>query len=167
MLFLPEHCSPPRGRSGSSGLAARRRTLGAGFSLVEVVIALGIAVFALVAVVGLLPVGFAMARESEEESRAVNLLSSVVADRLSSPFDFPSRQYAFPSLTNAPQGFFDVGEDGLPAAEHVARYRIRYLVTSPAEASVEPYRVWLRVSQPAKSADAKAIFETVASFPQP
>lgn len=50
------------------------------FSLVEVVMALGVVAFAIVAVMGLLPVGLREARNSTAEVQAVNLMTLLVAD---------------------------------------------------------------------------------------
>lgn len=140
-----------------------------GFSLVEVVLALGIASFALVTIVALLPVGLKMASESENESRAVNILSAVAADRMATPFGLPSREFGFPSLTNTvTEGFLLVEEDGTATAdEDAARYRVGYQVIPPASLSLEPYRVWLRISSPAQNTNPATFFETIVSFAQP
>jgi uncharacterized protein (TIGR02598 family) len=52
----------------------------AGFSLVEVALAMGIAVFCLVTVFGLLPVGVNTNRGSFEQTAAVNIASGIIAD---------------------------------------------------------------------------------------
>jgi len=52
----------------------------AGFSLVEVVLALGIAAFAVLAVVALMPVGLHLAQNSTEQNQASNLLSAIASD---------------------------------------------------------------------------------------
>ena len=49
----------------------------AGFSLVEVVLALALVVFAMVAMLGLVPVGLKQNRESIEETRAAHLAQTV------------------------------------------------------------------------------------------
>lgn len=50
------------------------------FSLVEVTLALGIASFCLLALVGLLPVGIQATSDASEETQVTNLISEVVAD---------------------------------------------------------------------------------------
>ena len=50
------------------------------FSLTEVVIAMGIATVAIVAVLGIFPVGFDTARESEGDTQAAILARSIAAD---------------------------------------------------------------------------------------
>ena len=52
---------------------------GSGFSLVEVVLALGVISFALVAIIGLLPIGLASGRGSIQESRANHLADEIFA----------------------------------------------------------------------------------------
>lgn len=137
--------------------------------MVEIVLALGIAAFALLVIVGLLPVGLQMAGESEDESRAVNVLSSVTADRRMAAFGEPSKKFAFPSLTNASrEGSFFVREDGaLTGDVSAARYRVSYIVTPPPSGSLTPYQVVLRVGWPAAQTNSAKFFEAVASFPQP
>jgi uncharacterized protein (TIGR02598 family) len=51
-----------------------------GFSLVEVVIAVGIAGFCLVAMLGLLPTGMKSVKASVEQTQATSLLGSIVTD---------------------------------------------------------------------------------------
>jgi Tfp pilus assembly protein PilV len=55
----------------------RFKTCTSGFSLVEVVMALGIASFALLAVVGLLPVGMKSAQDAREQAAAANVINSI------------------------------------------------------------------------------------------
>jgi len=51
-----------------------------GFSLIEVTLALGIVAFGVLAIVALLPTGLSLARESSDETVAVNVLSALAAD---------------------------------------------------------------------------------------
>ena len=55
------------------------------FSLVEVTLALGIAAFCLIAVLGLVPVGVQTNRNATSQTTATNILSSVVSDIRASP----------------------------------------------------------------------------------
>src|SRR6476646_10785985 len=57
----------------------------AAFSLVEVILALGIAAFCLIAVFGLVPVGVQTNRNATSQTTATNILSSVVSDIRASP----------------------------------------------------------------------------------
>jgi Tfp pilus assembly protein PilV len=56
------------------------------FSLVEVVIAIGVISFALVAIIGILPVGLASSRQSAQETRANHLAEEIFSTLRSQPF---------------------------------------------------------------------------------
>jgi uncharacterized protein (TIGR02598 family) len=56
---------------------ARHNTSSVGFSLIEVVIALGIFAFCIVAIVGLLPVGMNSVRSVSNENNAIHIASSI------------------------------------------------------------------------------------------
>jgi len=58
-------------------MMARNNTSNAGFSLIEVVIALGIFSFCIVAIVGLLPVGMNSVRSVSNENNAIHIASSI------------------------------------------------------------------------------------------
>src|SRR5256884_2039571 len=59
----------------------RRLPLGpAGFSLVEVTLALGVAAFCLIALLGLLPLGMQTNQSAVSQTAAASILSSLVAD---------------------------------------------------------------------------------------
>jgi hypothetical protein len=62
----------------------RSRSIAA-FSLVEVTLALGIAAFCLIAILGLVPVGVQTNRNATSQTVATNILSSVVSDIRASP----------------------------------------------------------------------------------
>ena len=64
-----------------TGTAASR-----GFSLAEIVIALGVISFALVAIIGLLPIGLASGRATIQETRANHLAEEIFATLRSQPF---------------------------------------------------------------------------------
>jgi uncharacterized protein (TIGR02598 family) len=57
----------------------------AGFSLVEVTLALGIAAFCLIAVFGLMPVGVQTSRNATSQTAATNIIAAVVADLRATP----------------------------------------------------------------------------------
>ncbi|XHR31110.1 MAG: hypothetical protein ACFUZC_11245 [Chthoniobacteraceae bacterium] len=142
-----------------------------GFSIIEVVLALGIAAFALVSVVGLLPLGLGMAEESVDESGAVNLVSSVVSDRLVTSSTVASLVYGLPAMTSSAvtlSGTFGAGENGEFIGNDLtkARYRVVYLLTAPATGRSDPWTAWFRVTWPAMAPKNASLFETVVTFPQ-
>jgi uncharacterized protein (TIGR02598 family) len=57
----------------------------AGFSLVEVTLALGVAAFCLVAVFGLMPVGVQTNRNATSQTAATSIMAAVVADLRATP----------------------------------------------------------------------------------
>lgn len=95
------------------------------FSLVEVVIALGIVVFCIVAILSLLSLGLRNSRESAEEIRAASLASSLVGRMRAAPkADLSHLGFPFGPLTNAGGSLFQypatspkyLRGDGLAAA---------------------------------------------------
>jgi len=122
----------------------------AGFSLVEVVLALGIFAFAITSVLGLLPVALQTNKVSFEESRALNIIHEVVADVSALATNALSPIHDLPSLssTNAiPDFFLDEGHRKVQQAE--ARYRVSVRYDQPASGSGQPVGINLRVSWPA------------------
>ncbi len=90
------------------------------FSLVEVVLALGICAFVLVALIGLFSTGLRTGRESEEQVQAANLVSQILSTRIAAPTTSSNlTDFAIPptALTNAYADVFPssgalVGLDG-------------------------------------------------------
>lgn len=148
------------------------RSSAGAFSLVEVVLALGVATFSLLAIVALLPVGIQSTKDSLEESQAIDVLSEVVADRQASPLNLTSTLYQLPALTNTmanpATGFFGITESNTFTAQlNQARYRVDYSATPPVGTRLDPYRVWFKVSWPARSANPTEFVEGIVTFAQP
>jgi type II secretory pathway pseudopilin PulG len=140
------------------------------FSLVEVVLSLGITSFALLAIVALLPLGVQSTKDSLEETGAVNVLSAVIADRQATPFILPSKIYQLPPLINSPPTNSFLVDDGnrLTANLNVARYKVDYMVIPPSVNQLTPYQIHLRVSWPAAAkVNPSGSLEVVASYPLP
>lgn len=142
------------------------------FSLVEVVLAVGIATFGILLVVGLLPVGMQSTRTSLEETAAINFMGAIIIDRQATPYDQTSKIYALPALTDgmtaAVSGVFGVTEGNQHTTQlDKARYRVSYTLMPPAQGSLDPFRLWLNVSWPADNDNPGESVEGVATFPQP
>ncbi len=143
------------------------------FSLVEVVLAIGVAAFVLIAIVGMLPVGLKSINESVDESRAINILSSIIADRFSTPFSKVSQIYGLPALTNTliqpATNFFGITDDDQFSDTDLskARYRVDYIISPPVTGRRDPYQAWFKVSWPAKNTNSIEKMEVVVAFPQP
>lgn len=80
-----------------------------GFSLVEVVVALGIITFCVVAILSLFSLGLRNARDSESEIRAGNLALSLIGRMRAAPrADLTSQGFLFGPLTNGGGPLFSV-----------------------------------------------------------
>ena len=75
-----------RTRKLSPSVRVSRRAPAAAFSLVEIVLALGVISFALVAVIGLLPIGFQASRASIQETRATLVADAIFSTLRGQPF---------------------------------------------------------------------------------
>jgi uncharacterized protein (TIGR02598 family) len=82
-----------------------------GFSLIEVVIAVGVAAFVLVALLGLLPVGLTTFRSSMNSAVGTEIIQRVVGDVQAADFD---------SISGQTFRYFDEQGSELPAASNNA-----------------------------------------------
>jgi len=148
-----------------------------GFSLVEVVIALGICVFVLVALMGLFSSGWKMGRESEDQVQAANLASQIIALRMASPTSGPTTNTAIPytvmtqSYTNAyntADRFVSFDGTLLPDATDAA-YRIACNVGTNTSTGSKVSQVYLRLTWPAQAAATNAAgrYEVTTYVPLP
>jgi uncharacterized protein (TIGR02598 family) len=92
------------------------------FSLVEVVLALGIAAFALLAITGLLPVGVNTQQDSARETAAANLGTAIVSDLWQTGTTGLSARYGVDVTVGGSTVLF-LDESGVPVAEPRAAYR--------------------------------------------
>ena len=125
------------------------------FSLVEVTVAIGVAAFCLVGIIGLLPVGIESNQAVTEQTAAGSIARAMVADLRSSPSQSgTSRLYGvlMPSPGNpvdSPQAMY-VAEDGSRCAEAAgSRYRATLWLTPPAKGGKGATFVRLQVTWPA------------------
>jgi uncharacterized protein (TIGR02598 family) len=155
----------------------------AAFSLVEVVVAMGVVTFALIVLLGLLPVGLKSNNDSLGESQAVNLIQALIADRQSTAYATNSSIYNLPALTNVStqtSGQLYVMEDAVTtnALPTLARYRVTYTVyrkdalyagntNCPISGPLMPVLINFSVSWPAAQTAPTSKVETTATFMQP
>ena len=72
----------------------RSISLSAAFSLIELTLAIGIAAFCLIAVIGIIPVGVQTNRNATSQTRATSVMSAAVTDLRSTPKSiFTSRRF--------------------------------------------------------------------------
>jgi uncharacterized protein (TIGR02598 family) len=160
---------------------------GAGFSLVEVTLALGVAGFCLLTVFALLPMGVQTNRAAFSQTAATTILSDVSADlRVASQSNASSVTSAMYGIVVPASGstntiaqtlFFD-GQGGFSTTlqtSGITASRYRLAVTFPAPSSNAPYATLadIKISWPAAvdatslPANAAGLVETVAAFRRP
>jgi uncharacterized protein (TIGR02598 family) len=143
------------------------------FSLIEVVMAMGVATFCLLTLVALIPTGLKSDRESLGESQAVNILSAIVSERRALPVDSDGIVYDLPKLkgiTEPTGSFFGIDSAGVSTKTELsqATYKLTYTIIPPATSSRDPYLIHLRLSWPANAATGVPVssLETMATIPQ-
>jgi uncharacterized protein (TIGR02598 family) len=137
---------------------SRRIYLSAGFSLVEVTLALGVAAFCLIALFGLLPLGVKTNQNSISQTAAAAMLSSVMTDLRATPkTSLTSRQYEI-TLGTPKVLYFDGEGRAVSPADPNASPRYRLTVTFPSNlgGTLAPTFVTLKVSWPALADPATA-----------
>ena len=122
-----------------------------GFSLVEVTLALGIAAFCLIALLGLIPLGMQTNQSAVSQTAAASILSSVVADlRATANATQTSAQY---DITFGTAKLLYVDDQGraVSPTEPTAAPRYRVMITFPAspEGLFAPTFVSLKITWPA------------------
>jgi len=125
------------------------------FSLVEVVLALGIVAFTISAVLGVLSVGLSIEKEAAQESQAANIASAVIADlrsELATQGGAPiSKRYAIalpaPEETESGKAFFTNADFNPRTSATGSLYRVT--VTARRAASAGPVFVHIHVCWPA------------------
>jgi type II secretory pathway pseudopilin PulG len=137
----------------------------AAFSLVEVVLALGVAGFCLVAIVGLMPVGVQTNRNANSQTAATNIMAAIVADLRTTPAAATtSPQFAITFDTEKTL-FFDASGQALTSLGPDSRYRLNITWSS---APIGLHYAVLKVSWPASvdpaTATPSGVVKTFAAF---
>lgn len=153
-----------------------RKLTRAGFSLVEISLALGIATFCLVAIFSLLAVGLRGNLESSEETVATGILSQVAADLRSCPTSSPpgaatnTAQFkiAIPAnpvnseISASPLYFGDANYQGT-AAESNSRFRVEITFLANGATNAATLAL-LKVAWPAAATNATGTVETLVAM---
>jgi prepilin-type N-terminal cleavage/methylation domain-containing protein len=149
------------GKTRAGGDSRDRRA----FTLIEMVIALGIVSFALLGMMALLPAGVQATKTSLEESGAIDVLSNVIADRKATIPTAASTYYGIPALTTA------ITTNFVPTnAACNSNYLVTCQIIPPASGSMDPYMAYLKVSWPpvmSSSTNAAGYAEQIITVPQP
>ncbi|MGF1656699.1 MAG: hypothetical protein ACFCU3_06930 [Verrucomicrobiales bacterium] len=102
----------------------------AGFSLVEIVLAIGVLVFCLLAILGLLTVGHESAAVSSETIHAVGVASHLISERSKAPL---ANSPTLPPMNQDGTGEVLVDRFGAEVADAAnAAYRVTWRYTRPA-----------------------------------
>ena len=112
-----------------------------GFSLVEVVIAIGILSFCLLAIFGLLPVGLSSNKASVEQSGAANIATAIVADLRATPKP--------PSNPESPQYGLNIPPSS--AASYTLFFRKDGKIANTNPSSDPFYRAYVDIKEDAQS----------------
>lgn len=126
----------------------------AGFSLIEVTMALAIMAFALVILLALLPMGLETTRSSAQLAMSSNLLSALISDVKSIPADKTSSAfYEIPVWDESAQtGQIFLDEQGNRTTSGNFNYVVRWRIQRPPTNSHDPLLIHLRID-PSKVAD--------------
>lgn len=138
------------------------------FSLIEVVLALGICAFVLVALIGLFSTGLKAGRESEDQIQAANMASQILTKCLVSP---SNSAIPFAALTNAYADAFTgpqyVGTNGQIVAAGQAAYRIACKAGTTPTSGTRFAQLYFVLTWPpqADPTNAAGKFETISYIP--
>jgi uncharacterized protein (TIGR02598 family) len=121
------------------------------FSLIEVVVALGIISFALVSIIGLFSVGLEANKESSEQIQAADLASLLMATARAMPTN-PPPGFALPNLNQgAVTNTVRIGADGTTTSANLS-YNLYYVVGTNADTGSKLANVYLRLWWPVGAA---------------
>lgn len=142
-----------------------------GFSLTEVVLALGITSFCLVALMGLFAVGIRTEKESADILQVSHLSQKLLAMRRNTPDSNLGAKFPIPALqpgSSIAKTVVNLDQNGLIAPSPAeARYALTYRVDAPAVGSRKNFSVYLNFHWPAQASPANAAghYEVLASIP--
>jgi type II secretory pathway pseudopilin PulG len=146
MVMIWDIMESEKGISSQTGFSRARN---AGFSLIEVMIAMGIVVFVLIALLGLLSSGLKVSGQAKTELEAAQLASSLINLRRAAPTG-SLQDCPLPSLTNAAptlQHLFLDQTGRVSNTQADAYYDLCYTI-SPGEGAA---RIFLSLSHPARN----------------
>jgi uncharacterized protein (TIGR02598 family) len=113
------------GKFHSSAVIDRRySSRAAAFSLLEVVLALGVAAFCLIAVTGLLPVGVQTNRNASSQTAVSNIIAAVVSDLRTTPAAATTSPEFAITFDAEKTLFFDASGQASPSLSADSRHRL-------------------------------------------
>ena len=135
------------------------------FSLVEVTLALGIAAFCLIAVIGIIPVGVQTNRNAASQTAAANIMAAVIADLRATPVTKPtSGQFLISFAGSGTQTrYFDSSGTASISQTTSSRYRLDITWSlAPTGLRYAYLKVWWPAA--ATAANASGSTEMFAAF---
>ena len=141
---------------------ARKRRTQAGFSLVEVTMALGLMSFCLVAMLGMLPVGLQQARQSTDQAAAMQVLAAVRSDFQNVPSNGRSVQFKIPTDVADKGSFLVDSALNLTEQQSAARYQVNYEVAVPAGSQTSQMHLFIGRVRSGPLAQANVLVEGIA-----
>lgn len=121
-----------------------------GFSLVEIVLGMGVVCVALVAILGLLSMGVTSSRSSVDESLIAVMSRQVISDL---------RCQSTGLVAGSTSCFYDAS--GIPTSETKAVYRCSVVVSTSADPNL--FNVALNFYRPAGASEPKTVMHTAQS----
>jgi uncharacterized protein (TIGR02598 family) len=109
------------------------------FSLVEVTLALGVAGFCLVVLLGLLPVGMRTTATASEQTATVGILGSIISDLKATPSDTstsPGFAISIPQQGNSTTTLYFTEHGEAVPEPTTARYAVVATLSAPASSSL-------------------------------
>lgn len=131
-----------------------------GFTLTETIVALGLFVFAITALMGVIPFGMNQVQAASNESRAMAEMESIRDDvglAISSKMATSLRyKIKIPATASTTPVDYKLSEDGeIAAANETALFRVVGTVRGASAAPAEPIYLHLRATWPAKAPAGK------------
>jgi len=140
------------------------------FSLIEVMLALGIVAFCLVTLMGLMTVGLQTSRDSTDTVQAADIASMLVSLRRTSPTNSLPTSFALPPLNLPANGTLYLAADGAVTSSAQASYRLTYgVVTNSSQfSSLQLMLTWPPPADPIAAAQlVKGRYELFTCIPLP
>lgn len=147
------------------------------FTLVEVVLALGLVTFAMMALLGLMTSALSIDQRSGEEIQASSIAGVILEGRKMRPAD-EDESLVLPTVSGQSgqtsalikENFGSpvyLAETGGTAAKEVAHYALRYRVETHPPGSGIPATVYLMISWPAQQNPPQSYYEVISSVVAP
>ena len=143
------------------------------FSLVEVVIALGITAFCLAVLLGLLATGLKTSHESSEQLQAAHIAQSLIDTRRAAPNGILTNTFPLPLMganTVSATNTVYVDANGFTTNAAHAQFGLKYILTAPTSTSAvttSPVQLYLCLFWPPQTVQANASghYELITQMP--